>query len=355
VTLGRLGSAIFALLVFVACPAVSARAENAIVAESPEAQWLAYKNRFISSEGRLIDDSAGSVSHTEGQGYAMLLAAFAGDAQTFASLWSWTAANLYIRADGLAAWRWRPLDNPHVLDRNNATDGDLLITWALVEAGRRWKNPAYLSQAHKNAMAIARLLIYDSVLGRTLSPGIAGFGPKDADDGPIVNPSYWVFPALDALAGIAPEVDWNAIRDSGLALVDGAKFGPRRLPTDWVSLKHGLQPAANRPTTFGYDAIRIPLYLAWQGERQRLRVQGFADNWAGAHYQAPSVIDVVAGVAIEPFAEDGYLALAALVRCAASGERIPENLRTVNLDRYYSATLHMLSLAAARQRLPQCL
>jgi endoglucanase len=330
-------------------------AEDASTIATPQEQWQAYKNRFIASEGRLVDDSAGGVSHTEGQGYAMLLAAFADDAPTFARLWSWTQANLYIRGDGLAAWRWRPQDDPHVLDRNNATDGDLLIAWALAEAGRRWRNPAYTTQAHKNALAIARSVTYDSILGRTLAPGATGFGRKDSDDGPVVNPSYWVFPAIDALAEVAPEVDWGAVRVSGLALIDGAKFGPRRLPSDWVSLRNGLQPAAKFPKTFGYDAIRVPLYLAWSGGGERGRLQPFADGWASAHYQAPSVIDDVTGAAVEPFAEQGYLAVAALVRCAVAGERFPEELKTVHLDRYYSATLHMLSLAAARQRLPQCL
>jgi endoglucanase len=353
VTLRQFGLACLTVLCLAASGAP--RAQETAPDASPVAQWQAYKNRFIASEGRLIDDSAGNVSHTEGQGYAMLLAAFADDAPTFARLWAWTQANLYIRGDGLAAWRWRPQDDPHVLDHNNATDGDLLISWALVEAGRRWKNPSYITQAHKIALAIARRATYDSILGRTLAPGVTGFGPKDSDDGPVVNPSYWVFPAIDALAEIAPEVDWGAVRASGLALLDGAKFGPRRLPSDWVSIKNGLQPAAKYPKTFGYDAIRVPLYLAWSGPRERARLQVFAEGWADAHYQGPSIIDVVAGGAVEPFTEDGYLAVAALVRCAVSGEHIPENLRSVHLDRYYSATLHMLSLAAARQRLPQCL
>lgn len=354
-TLRRFGLACLAAL-YLAAPGIrDVEAQDAPPIVTPQAQWQAYKDRFIGSEGRLIDDSAGNVSHTEGQGYAMLLAAFADDAPAFARLWSWTQANLYIRGDGLAAWRWRPQDTPHVLDHNNATDGDLLISWALAEAGRRWKNPNYITQAHKNALAIARLVTYDSILGRTLAPGIAGFGPKDSDDGPIVNPSYWVFPAIDALAEIAPEVDWGAVRASGYALLDGAKFGPRRLPSDWVSLKSGFQPAAKYPKTFGYDAIRAPLYLIWSGHSEQARLQSFADGWANAHYQAPSVIDAVTGAAVEPFTEEGYLAVAALVRCAATGERFPENLRSVHLDRYYSATLHMLSLAAARQRLPQCL
>jgi len=323
--------------------------------ETPEGQWQAYKQRFIAREGRLIDDSAQSVSHSEGQGYAMLLAAFSGDRVTFSQLWSWTLANLYIRGDGLAAWRWRPQDKPHVLDRNNATDGDLLIAWALAEAGRKWKNADYIAQSRKISLAVGRLATYNSLFGKALSPGVAGFGPKDSEDGPVVNASYWVFPAFDALAEVAPEVDWAAIRSAGLALIDGAKFGPKRLPSDWVSVKFGLQPASAFPKNFGYDAVRVPLYLAWGAPFDRARLQAFADGWAGATDQTPSVIDVESGAAVEPFADEGYKAVAALVRCAVTAQRLPDDLRSVHLDRYYSATLHMLSLAAIRQRLPQCL
>ncbi len=86
-------SLVVATLAGMAAP--MARAQSA--PPTPDALWATYKQRFISSEGRLIDDSAGNVSHSEGQGYAMLLAAFAGDRETFDKLWSWTAANLEIR------------------------------------------------------------------------------------------------------------------------------------------------------------------------------------------------------------------------------------------------------------------
>ncbi len=323
-------------------------------APSTQALWSAYKQRFINSEGRLVDDSAQNVSHSEGQGYAMLLAAFAGDSQTFASLWSWTAANLEIRSDGLAAWRWRPQDNPHVRDKNNATDGDLLIAWALAEAGQAFNNPEYAAQARKIARAIAAKATYNSIFGPALSPGVAGFGPDDGADGPVVNPSYWVFPAFEALARVAPEIDWAALRQSGFALLDGARFGPRKLPTDWVSLKYGLQPAAAFPRRFGYDAVRTPLYLAWGAPGERARLAAIVDAWAGAEDRAPAVIDVDSGAAIETFADKGYRAVAALARCAAHDVKFPDELRTVEFDRYYSSTLHMLSLTALRQRYPQC-
>jgi hypothetical protein len=37
--------------------------------------WRMYVKRFISPEGRVIDGANGDISHSEGQGYAMLIAA----------------------------------------------------------------------------------------------------------------------------------------------------------------------------------------------------------------------------------------------------------------------------------------
>ena len=114
--------------------------------------WARYKARFIAPDGRLVDEAADGVSHSEGQGYGLVLAAYNEDSETFARLWAWTAANLEIRGDHLAAWRWRPRDTPHVRDKNNATDGDLLIAWGLAEAGRRWRAPAYTAEARRIAL-----------------------------------------------------------------------------------------------------------------------------------------------------------------------------------------------------------
>jgi endoglucanase len=325
-------------------------------AEAPtaEALWSAYKTRFIAPEGRLIDDSQGNVSHTEGQGYAMLLATFADDRETFAKLAKWTDANLELRADGLASWRWRPQDNPHVMDKNNATDGDLLIAWALAEAGRRWSDDAYTARARTIALAVAAKVVHPSILGPVLSPGVLGFGPDDTEDGPVVNLSYWVFPAFEALAEAAPEVDWAGLRQSGLALIDAAKFGPRRLPSDWISLKYGVQPDAAHPRRFGYEVVRTPLYLAWGAPEERARIAAMVEAWAGPADHAPPVIDIDTGSAVGTFGDPGYRAVAALARCAADGAKFPEELRSVEFTRYYSATLHMLSLTALRLRFPQC-
>ena len=316
--------------------------------------WSRYKARFLDADGRLFDESAEGVSHSEGQGYAMVLAAFHDDRETFARLWAWTAKNLAIRGDGLSAWRWRPADNPHVQDHNNATDGDLLIAWGLAEAGRRWGDKDYTAQARRIAFSLRAKAVFASAYGPALRPGVAGFGDEDSEDGPLVNLSYWVFPALEALVQAAPEIDWRAVERTGLKLFDAAQFGPLALPCDWIALKQGVAPAQKRAPVFGYELVRAPLYLAWGPPEAKPRLAALMQSWLGGTAGAPGVIDVERGVMTQGFDAPGYRAIAALGRCAVSGDKFPNELRSVGAENYYSATLHMLSLTLLNLRFASC-
>ena len=341
-----------AWFVFALVTLAGAHAAPAAEIVDPGAQWTAYKAHFIDADGRLFDASQENVSHSEGQGYGMLLSVFNDDRETFARMWAWTREHLDVRDDALAAWRWRPGDNPHVLDPNNATDGDLLISWALAEAGRRWGEADYDRQAARIARALARRVLFESAFGPTLAPGAAGFGAVDRDDGPVVNLSYWVFPAFDALKRVAPEVDWAGLNRSGLSLLETAQFGPRRLPADWIGLKSGAHPASGFPARFGYDALRIPLYLAWGGSRGKARLTALIGHWSES---GPlSVVEVDSGLLSDRLGAKGYLAVEALAKCAAYDQKFPKHLYAVEFDSYYSSTLHMLSLTALRQRFPKC-
>ena len=103
--------------------------------KAPEA-WQAYKRAFITDGGRVVDNANGNVSHSEGQGYGMLLAVAADDREAFDAIWSWTRAQLMLREDGLAAWRWNPDASPHVGRSQQRDRRRPLIAWALAEAGR---------------------------------------------------------------------------------------------------------------------------------------------------------------------------------------------------------------------------
>ncbi|MGH7860175.1 MAG: glycosyl hydrolase family 8, partial [Candidatus Binatia bacterium] len=75
------------------------------------AEWLAYRERFVTPEGRVVDTGNGGISHSEGQGYAMFLAVSFGDRAAFERIWRWTKETLQVRADKLFAWKWEPAES----------------------------------------------------------------------------------------------------------------------------------------------------------------------------------------------------------------------------------------------------
>ena len=87
--------------------------------------WEVWKAAFLEADGRVVDSLQMGASHSESQGYGLLLAASVGDGVAFDLIDRWTMANLAVRSDSLFAWRWLPADPAGVPDRNNASDGDL--------------------------------------------------------------------------------------------------------------------------------------------------------------------------------------------------------------------------------------
>lgn len=319
--------------------------------------WRAYVAQFVTAQGRVVDTGNNDISHSEGQGYGMLLAVAFGDRRTFDLIWNWTRANLMVRDDDLIAWRWDPGQRPPVADVNDASDGDLLIAWALTEAGEYWNAMPYSVAARRIAVDIGRkLVVFRAGKPMLLLPAFSGFAQDDGDRF-IVNPSYWVFPALTRLPLVAPEIDWAGLAEGGLDLLSAARFGTSALPSDWVSIgdKGPPSPAVGFPPTFSYNSIRIPLYMAWAGVGDRKQYQPFV-NWAGRPDGTLKIINVSTAREPASFTENGYRALAALVRCVVAKTPFPEDLRTPQgAENYYPATLHLLTLVAAQMRYPSCL
>jgi endoglucanase len=178
--------------------------------------WNTYIDHFIKADGRVVDDGNGGISHSEGQGYAMLIAVRLNDREMFHKIWRWTTDNLFVRQDGLPAWVWDPKAIPHNRDIDDATDGNLLIAWALAEAGTLWNRAHYSTAARRLANIAGELDTAPSHFGPLLLPGSTAFGASDRSDGPVVNASYWVFPAFSHLKQISPNVDWVGLALNGL-------------------------------------------------------------------------------------------------------------------------------------------
>ena len=311
-------------------------------------EWLIYRDRFISADGRVLDTGNKGVSHTEGQGWAMLFAENFGDRSTFDRIWNWTRDRLRRPDDGLFSWRWDPNAKNPVADTNNATDGDMLIAWALALAAQRWHTPAYADEARRTVAEIREKLIERVGGGLVLLPGRDGFTRKDGTV--VVNPSYYVYPALAAFPRVDPSPQWERLRADGLKLLAKARFGKWGLTSDWVTVdKAGaVAPFAQLPPRFGYDAIRIPLYLIWgraATDRQLAAEMRFWDGFADK--PVPAWVDVTSG-AVAPFAApSGFQAVIDLVR-ARLRDKPTTPPQIGDKDDYYSASLILLAGLARR-------
>lgn len=331
---------------------------GALAASPADAEsWRAYKARFVTEQGRVVDTGNGGISHSEGQGYGMLLAVAAGDRATFERIWTWTRANLMVRDDQLVAWRWEPDKRPAVADMNDASDGDILIAWALVEAAEAWQEPSHRIAGRRIAVELGRKLILPKAAhGPLLLPGVSGFSAEDRADGPVVNLSYWIFPAFDRLGRLAPEFDWAGLSRSGRRLVAAARFGQARLPVEWMSLAgEAPQPAEGFAPHFAYNALRIPLYLAMAGNTDAALYEPFLALWPRPE-AGLTLLDTKTGRPTERLTETGYGAVPAIAACASRGSAVPAAFRSVRAasENYYPSTLHLLALVALRTRFPAC-
>jgi len=332
-------------------PAAAADAAADITGE-----WARFKSLYLAPDGRIVDTGNGGISHSEGQGYGLLFAVAGDDPASFDLILGWTSRVLKRPDDALHAWRYVPGAANPVSDLNNATDGDLLIAYALSLAARRWGEPDRAEAATAIARDILRLTVRP--LGRPIGerllllPGVAGF---EHPDGAVINPSYYIFPALAALAAHAPSPLWGRLVADGQALIAAGRFGRWRLPPDWLFLARAngaLAPAAGWPPRFSFDAIRVPLNLAWGDVPLPPVAADFLAFWrAFPPPRTPAWVDLRSG-ALAPYAGlPGMQAIAQFAQSAWSGapdpDPVPPDAMTTS---YYSAALALLTLIAARTR-----
>ena len=151
--------------------------------------WQTYKNKYVPSGSYVIDPYNGNRVTSESQGYGMILSVLYNDKATFDNIWQWTKENLQ-RKDNLFYWFW----NGEVKDKNNATDGDFLIAYALMKAYEKWKDKTYKLEGEKILNSLKNLVVIvkdnnlkDSYL---ILPATYGFSNEKYDL--IIFPSYYI-------------------------------------------------------------------------------------------------------------------------------------------------------------------
>jgi endo-1,4-beta-D-glucanase Y len=320
------------------------------------AVWDAWKAAYMEPNGRVVDLMQGGASHSESQGYGLLLAATMQDADAFNTIDDWTIRHLRIRQDNLLAWRWLPQTTPAVPDNNNASDGDLFYAWALIRAAKAFDRPALTERATAIARDLSDTCIQNHPDGSgrlVLTPAATGF---QRDTGLIWNPSYLMPLAMEDVADATGTDRLRIAARDGISILDDlASLG---LVPDWVELRaEGSAPVAGMTDANGYEAMRTPLFLIWSGMPQHLAVMQQARAYGAANTVAgstPTVMDRLNGRVLEVSDNPGYSAVSGLVGCAVranAGSFMPSFDPS---QPYYPATLQFMTLLAQIETLPRC-
>ncbi len=234
--------------------------------------WQSYSTKFLDSSGRIIDRSAGDITTSEGQAYAMFFALVANDRKSFDKLLRWTEDNL---ASGdltahLPAWKWGKNNSGEwkQLDTNSAADADLWLAYDCLEAGRLWRDTRLLKLGQTVALQIghSEIMAIPGV-GTVLLPGPTGF--KLPDGTYLLNASYTPPQLVARLKLESSQEPWRAVQSSWPHLLQ--KSSPSGFVSDWLAVGSTIKPtvplgtntdnkAAVQPVG-SYDAIRVYLWL----------------------------------------------------------------------------------------------
>lgn len=307
-----------------------------------------YKKAFIKPDGRVFDPQNGGITHSESQGYGMMIALIGGDRETFDKIWMFTKSKMQ-KGNKLFGWKYVP--NRGVTDWNNATDGELLIATALALAGDRWQEPRYIAEAVAIAEAVGEHLI-TRVGGYTvLLPGNWA-EPSQNKRAATVNLSYIIPLTLTVMQGLAPQYDWEGVYADSVRMVEDMAHPP----SDWSEVGGNGEavPAKEWEPKFSYDAVRIPLYFL-QGAIPHPEVSGtMLSVWGpeGTGHTFP--FNVYNLRPVDRFWGTAFELTHDLLLCEATGQRVPWSSLELKMDNYFDSSLHIMLLAALHAVYPHC-
>jgi endoglucanase len=222
-----------------------------------QAVYADFNTRLYAESGEKArikyDDTTLTVS--EGIAYGMIIMVYMDNAtnntQTkFDKLWKYY--NSFLDSKGLMNWQITGFSTPTAMGQNAATDADLDVAVALVEAYKQWGDEKYLTDAKKFIKLVWKYEI-DSVGG--VLPGDS-WGMWAATR----NPSYFNPPGFQLFKN-ADSSNWNKVLTNTYSLLMKARNATTGLLPAWCSTV-GVPDAGDRGT-FQYDAIRVPWRMSW--------------------------------------------------------------------------------------------
>ncbi|MCR5536337.1 MAG: hypothetical protein K6F05_02880 [Succinivibrio sp.] len=307
--------------------------------------WDDYKSRFVTKEGAVVDTYNHNMTHSESQGYGLMFALAYDDKATFDLILDWTNTHIKNPKNNLFYWAYRPQEQDPTADKNNASDGDLFIAWALLKAHKKWANIQYARQAEQIATGLIRTVITKFAGKQVLLPGENGFYYNSSV---VLNPSYFIFPAMQAIAQHTHLKRWQDLSNDCYEVVANVEKMDLKviLPPDWLNLdaQGKMIPAVEWPARSSYDAIRVPVYLYWM-DPHNPHLKPWKD-WFGRfpEKETPAWVNVATGETAKYHLTSGLKTVRDLVMGTVP---LTEPVITAK-DDYYNASLKLLCYLAAK-------
>ncbi len=202
---------------------------------------------------------------SEGIGYGMLVAVGFDDQDAFDKLW--TYYNNHKGGGGLMGWKTAKCGGTQ--DSNPATDGDIDVAMALLQAACRWTG-SYENDAKGVMGAISGGFISGCGSGSVIKPGSFGGCSQ-------TNPSYFAPGYFKLFAQKTGNQSWNSLVDTGYSMVASNQSSQGGVFSDWCS--SGGSPTSGPSggsIEFGADASRVPWRIAvdyiWNNEQRAVGI-----------------------------------------------------------------------------------
>lgn len=317
-------------------------------------RWEVFRQQAISSDGRVVDYSdSRQITTSEGQAYGLFFALINSDKALFRHLLDWSERHL---ASGdltgrLPAWLWgRQADGQFgVLDDNSASDADLWMAYALIEAGRLWNEHSYAALGLLLMQRIAREEALDVPgLGWILLGGREGFVHGQQW---TVNPSYMTPQIYQRFAGEAPNSVWvhlNANLEHILLATSPKGYAPDWAV--WSGENRGWAHTSSKEVLSSYDAVRVYLWIGMladhQAGAQRLKHHYKAvESLIGKAGQVPQHINIFSGEVTGEGPPGFSAALLPLLRATPMAAALQQRMAGIRFDssNYYDQVLTLFA------------
>ena len=211
---------------------------------------------------------------SEGVGYGMLITVGFDDQGAFDKLW--TYYNDHKGQGDLMGWQTGRCGGTQ--DPAPATDGDVDVAMALIQASCKWGGN-YLDDAKGVIANLEAYLIENCSGGVVMKPG--SFGGCD-----LANPSYFAPGYFKIFAELTGNEIWTTHVDDGYAMIAANQQAMDGLASDW-SNSTGNPASRGGGIEYGPDASRVPWRIAndyaWNADERAVAILDRFSSYVDSH------------------------------------------------------------------------